>query len=137
MKRPPEPEQTFEEVYPKHRFSELVRLSVSLAKMLARLRRRQSGKRPHTLPSDRAAAPRKWRPRALVEQQVRDQADREDGFAGALNFGISPGLAGAAGIEPANAGTKNRCLTTWLRPIRVRGWRKIAPLTGRCNGSGS
>ena len=27
-------------------------------------------------------------------------------------------LVGAAGIEPANAGTKNRCLTTWLRPIR-------------------
>ncbi len=26
-------------------------------------------------------------------------------------------LAGAAGIEPANADTKNRCLTTWLRPI--------------------
>ena len=26
-------------------------------------------------------------------------------------------LVGAAGIEPANAGTKNRCLTTWLRPI--------------------
>ncbi len=58
MKRLPEPEQTFEEVYPKHPFSELVRLSMSFAKMLARLRRRQSGKRPHTLPSDRAAAPR-------------------------------------------------------------------------------
>ena len=29
-----------------------------------------------------------------------------------------PGLAGAAGFEPANAGTKNRCLTTWLRPSR-------------------
>src|SRR6185437_11595261 len=27
-------------------------------------------------------------------------------------------LAGAAGFEPANAGTKNRCLTTWLRPSR-------------------
>ena len=25
-------------------------------------------------------------------------------------------LAGAAGFEPANAGTKNRCLTTWRRP---------------------
>ena len=31
----------------------------------------------------------------------------------------SPGvLAGAAGFEPANAGTKNRCLTTWRRPSR-------------------
>ena len=27
-------------------------------------------------------------------------------------------LAGVAGIEPANAGTKNRCLTTWLHPSR-------------------
>lgn len=26
-------------------------------------------------------------------------------------------LAGAEGFEPSNAGTKNRCLTTWRRPI--------------------
>ena len=26
-------------------------------------------------------------------------------------------LAGAAGFEPANAGIKSRCLTTWRRPI--------------------
>jgi hypothetical protein len=26
-------------------------------------------------------------------------------------------LAGAAGFEPANDGTKNRCLTAWPRPI--------------------
>lgn len=25
-------------------------------------------------------------------------------------------MAGAGGIEPTNAGSKNRCLTTWLRP---------------------
>src|SRR3546814_10610086 len=25
-------------------------------------------------------------------------------------------LAGAEGFEPAHAGTKNRCLTAWLRP---------------------
>ena len=25
-------------------------------------------------------------------------------------------LAGALGFEPRNGGTKNRCLTTWLRP---------------------
>src|SRR5689334_2429867 len=25
-------------------------------------------------------------------------------------------MAGAAGFEPANAGTKNRCLTAWRRP---------------------
>ena len=29
-------------------------------------------------------------------------------------------LAGAAGIEPANADTKNRCLTTWPRPIESK-----------------
>ena len=31
---------------------------------------------------------------------------------------ILDSLAGAAGFEPANAGTKNRCLTTWRRPSR-------------------
>lgn len=25
-------------------------------------------------------------------------------------------LAGAGGFEPTNAGSKDRCLTTWLRP---------------------
>lgn len=29
---------------------------------------------------------------------------------------IRYGLAGAAGFEPADAGTKNQCLTTWRRP---------------------
>ncbi len=33
-------------------------------------------------------------------------------------------LAGAAGVEPANAGTKNQCLTTWPRPITKR-WHYI------------
>ena len=28
-------------------------------------------------------------------------------------------MAGAPGIEPGNGGTKNRCLTAWLRPIGV------------------
>ncbi len=28
------------------------------------------------------------------------------------------GMAGAAGFEPAHGGTKNRCLTAWLRPNR-------------------
>jgi hypothetical protein len=39
--------------------------------------------------------------------------------------GVDEGLAGAAGFEPANAGTKNRCLTTWRRPsmARVRPYR--------------
>ncbi len=43
-------------------------------------------------------------------------------------------MAGAAGIEPANADTKNRCLTTWPRPIiALRGREhkaKFPPLQG-------
>jgi hypothetical protein len=31
-------------------------------------------------------------------------------------------LAGAAGIEPANAGIKSRCLTAWRRPTRIDGF---------------
>ena len=34
-----------------------------------------------------------------------------------MNAGLSL-LAGAAGIEPANADTKNRCLTAWRRSIK-------------------
>lgn len=33
-------------------------------------------------------------------------------------------VAGAPGFEPGNGGTKNRCLTAWLRP------------TGRCRSVG-
>ena len=33
-------------------------------------------------------------------------------------------LAGAAGFEPANAGTKNRCLTTWRRPSRTAAYNR-------------
>jgi hypothetical protein len=29
-------------------------------------------------------------------------------------------MAGAGGIEPPNAGTKNRCLTAWRRPNILR-----------------
>lgn len=29
-------------------------------------------------------------------------------------------MAGAAGFEPAHAGTKNQCLTTWRRPNIIR-----------------
>lgn len=31
---------------------------------------------------------------------------------------ISEDLAGAEGFEPSHGGTKNRCLTAWLRPSR-------------------
>ena len=30
-------------------------------------------------------------------------------------------MAGAEGFEPAHDGIKNRCLTTWLRPILEKG----------------
>ncbi|MDH3969875.1 MAG: FAD-dependent oxidoreductase [Rhodospirillales bacterium] len=66
LKQSPEPEQTFEEVYPKYPFAELVRLSVRFAKLLTRLRRRQSRKRPHTLPSDRRPALPDARPHPLA-----------------------------------------------------------------------
>src|SRR6478672_9409547 len=39
-------------------------------------------------------------------------------------------LAGAAGFEPANAGTKNRCLTTWRRPSRRPRMRGSGAYTG-------
>ena len=32
---------------------------------------------------------------------------------------LSKSTTGAEGFEPANGGTKNRCLTTWRRPIYV------------------
>ena len=37
-------------------------------------------------------------------------------------------MAGAPGFEPGNDGTKNRCLTAWLRPKMMAGSlaRKIA-----------
>ena len=37
-------------------------------------------------------------------------------------------LAGAAGVEPANAGTKNRCLTTWRRPSARAAYSDCAAL---------
>jgi hypothetical protein len=40
-------------------------------------------------------------------------------------------MAGAAGFEPADGGTKNRCLTTWLRPKEIACTIKI--IGGNCN----
>src|SRR6185437_1763269 len=37
-----------------------------------------------------------------------------------------PAVAGAAGFEPANAGIKTRCLTTWRRPTFDRDGNTIA-----------
>jgi hypothetical protein len=34
-------------------------------------------------------------------------------------------LAGAPGFEPGDGGTKNRCLTAWLRPTGKK-WRRCA-----------
>src|SRR5665647_3557649 len=41
-----------------------------------------------------------------------------------------PEVAGAGGFEPPDAGTKTRCLTTWLRPshFRTRGRHPRPPL---------
>lgn len=39
-------------------------------------------------------------------------------------------MAGALGIEPRNGGTKNRCLTAWLRPNTSRIFLKRADNTG-------
>src|SRR5665648_197624 len=38
-----------------------------------------------------------------------------------------PEVAGAGGFEPPDAGTKTRCLTTWLRPSAGRPRRRGAP----------
>lgn len=38
-------------------------------------------------------------------------------------------LAGAVGFEPTVHDTKNRCLTTWPRPISVRGAENSALMT--------
>jgi hypothetical protein len=42
-------------------------------------------------------------------------------------------LAGVAGFEPANAGTKNRCLTTWRHPSRPSGERPYSFENPVCN----
>ena len=38
---------------------------------------------------------------------------------GTLSLTLLYSLAGTAGFEPANDGTKTRCLTTWRRSINV------------------
>ena len=58
----------------------------------------------------------------IVGQQLIDKK----GEATASPFSVLPLritkklfiMAGAAGIEPANAGIKIRCLTAWRRPIK-------------------
>ena len=37
-------------------------------------------------------------------------------------------MAGVAGFEPAHAGTKNRCLTAWLHPIKAMPLKIVAEL---------
>lgn len=44
------------------------------------------------------------------------QTDIPTGSIGLTLSSLKRGLAGAAGFEPANGGTKSRCLTTWRRP---------------------
>lgn len=52
-----------------------------------------------------------------------------------LSLTLLYSLAGPAGFEPANAGTKTRCLTTWRRPnSRCRRQSPTAAATGTdCN----
>ncbi len=33
-------------------------------------------------------------------------------------------MAGAEGFEPSHAGTKNQCLTAWLRPISAAAYKQ-------------
>src|SRR3954469_11985510 len=47
---------------------------------------------------------------------------------------LSRFLAGAAGFEPANAGIKSRCLTTWRRPSRRVPWTGEAALIAAVAG---
>ncbi len=43
---------------------------------------------------------------------------------GTLSLTLLYSLAGTAGFEPANAGTKTQCLTTWRRPTNKRACNK-------------
>ncbi len=35
-------------------------------------------------------------------------------------------MAGAGGFEPPHVGTKDRCLTAWLRPTKQKKFQKMA-----------
>ena len=43
-------------------------------------------------------------------------------------------MAGAAGFEPANDDTKNRCLTTWPRPNGLSESGVLHDAPARCKG---
>ena len=45
---------------------------------------------------------------------------------GTLSLTLLYSLAGTAGFEPANAGTKTQCLTAWRRPTIARTMTIIA-----------
>ena len=57
---------------------------------------------------------------AMVCRQIYEGRKRERTRSIARHTTILR-MAGAAGFEPAHAGTKNQCLTAWLRPNIVRG----------------
>jgi site-specific DNA recombinase len=69
---------------------------------------------------------RKEGPRSVVRWAEANEIQMVRAMAGATTLDPCQGqesqvsMAGAAGFEPANAGTKNRCLTTWRRPSRRR-----------------
>jgi hypothetical protein len=74
------------------------------------------------LPGERAGNDRRnWRQSAPAIRGYKGSADNA-----VVNHGALAGpewrswVAGAPGFEPGNGGTKNRCLTTWRRPIEAR-----------------
>ena len=54
---------------------------------------------------------------------------------GTLSLTLLYSLAGTAGFEPANAGTKTQCLTTWRRPTIARTMMIIARQTEKIHTS--
>ena len=52
-----------------------------------------------------------------------------------LSLTLLYSLAGTAGFEPANAGTKTQCLTTWRRPTITRTMTIIARQTEKIHTS--
>ena len=58
----------------------------------------------------------KWDTWLNVINVEAEHGRSEQALFAAFSLGV---LAGAPGFEPGNAGTKNRCLTTWRRPNLV------------------
>ena len=82
--------------------------------------------RIHSVPSSFVAAAHRFddAPVLSVTQQEFDSISQvQQGFMPLERHSSNrtDWLAGAAGFEPANGGTKSRCLTAWRRPNAERG----------------